>query len=221
MNKQQWLKEKEKGISGTDAASIMDLNPYMTKLELWEYKTGKKVREEIENEYMHYGKDAEKYLIDLFRLDFLHHVVQVPQEYTLQKNKDYPFIIGTVDANIFTSEKCNIEIPFNNLYSNLKRGFLEIKTANVFKKETWEKWAERIPDNYYVQILHYFLLDEKYEYCYVKAQLKSNFKDLGLRLDTRHYYFERKDLEKDLALLKEKEIEFWEENVKKNIKPKE
>jgi hypothetical protein len=37
-------------------------------------------------------------------------------------------------------------------------------------------------------------------------------------LTTKHYYFERKEAEEDLKILKEKEIEFWERNVKKDVR---
>ncbi len=47
MNKEEWLEERKNGIGGSDAATILGLNPYKTNIDLWEEKTGRK--EAIEN----------------------------------------------------------------------------------------------------------------------------------------------------------------------------
>ena len=36
MNKIEWLKERQTGIGGSDAAAILGVNPFMTALELYE-----------------------------------------------------------------------------------------------------------------------------------------------------------------------------------------
>lgn len=41
MSRDDWLKERTKGIGGSDVATVLGLNPYKTPLELWEEKTGK------------------------------------------------------------------------------------------------------------------------------------------------------------------------------------
>ena len=42
MTREDWLEERKKGIGGSDAATILGLNPYKTTIELWEEKTGRK-----------------------------------------------------------------------------------------------------------------------------------------------------------------------------------
>jgi predicted phage-related endonuclease len=39
MKREGWLKERREGIGGSEAAAILGMNPYMTNVELWEYKT--------------------------------------------------------------------------------------------------------------------------------------------------------------------------------------
>ena len=39
-----------------------------------------------------------------------------------------------------------------------RKGILEIKTTNILQSMQYEKWKDRIPDNYYIQVLHYLLL---------------------------------------------------------------
>jgi putative phage-type endonuclease len=237
MERADWLKEREKGIGGSESAAILGMNPYMTNVELWEYKTGRKVRDPKESEYMEYGREAERPLIELFRLDYPKYRIIIPEAYRLQRNEEYPYILGTVDAELsseqsFPEQSCE-ERGVGEKMSPLpqatgRKGFLEVKTTNIMASRQKEQWDERVPDNYYIQILHYFLVNKEYEYCYVKAQLKSiwnggqSFKGTSpkeVRLTTKHYYFERKEIEEDLKYLKEKEIEFWEENVKKDIRP--
>ena len=213
MNRSEWLEERQKGIGGSEAAAIMGMNPYMSNVELWEYKTGRRVRDIKESEYMEYGREAEKPLIELFRLDYPKYKTIIPEAYTLQRNEEYPYILGTVDAELSS------ELEEEVANKPGRKGFLEVKTTNIMASRQKEQWDERVPDNYYIQILHYFLVNKEYEYCWIKAQLKSVWNSNEVRLTTKHYYFERKDCEGDLKVLQDKEIEFWEWNVKKEKRP--
>jgi putative phage-type endonuclease len=227
MNRTEWLAEREKGIGGSEAAAILGMNPYMSNVELWEYKTGRKLRESKDSEYMAYGRTAEKPLIELFRLDYPKYKTIIPEPYTLQRNKEYPYILGTVDAELSSELEWQSDKELSSSESGVgdilsatgRKGFLEIKITNILASGQKEQWNERIPQNYYVQCLHYLLVNPEYEYFYLKAQLKSIWKGGEVRLTTKHYYFERKDAEEDLKILKEKEIEFWEEYVKKDVRP--
>jgi predicted phage-related endonuclease len=154
----------------------------------------------------------------------------MPEDYTLQRNKEYPYILGTVDAELeqSSSEVMEEEETGTKSPQKVRKGFLEVKTTNILASSQKEQWNERIPQNYYVQCLHYLLVNPEYEYFYLKAQLKSIWNggqgsktqsSKEVRLTTKHYYFERKDIEEDLKYLKEKEIEFWEEYVKKDKRP--
>jgi putative phage-type endonuclease len=212
--KNKWLEEKRKGISGTEASAILGLNPYMTNVELWKYKTGRKERQEKENEFMKYGRDAEGPLIEMFRLDYPNYKVNVPEPYSLQRNKKYMWMLGTVDAEL--NSLFSADLSGDNSSPD---GFLEIKTATIYSNKQKEKWNDGVPDYYYIQILHYFLVNEAYKYCYLKVQLNLKFKDKEKFFKTKHYHFERKDKEEDLKLLKEKEVEFWEKNVLKDKEP--
>ena len=75
-----------------------------------------------------------------------------------------------------------------------------------------------IPENYLYQTLHYLLVTG-YDFVVLKAQLKRVYEGNDVRLDTRHYYFERKDVEVLLADLLEKELHFWNEYVLKDVRP--
>jgi putative phage-type endonuclease len=204
MNRIDWLERKNHGISGTDAAAILGQNPYMTNEKVWEYKVGISTPPEIsEKPYVKYGNMAEKHLIELFKLDFLEFRV-IHKNYDLRVNYDYDFLIGSIDGEL--TEK-----------STGKKGILEIKTTNILQSMHSEKWNNQIPQNYYIQILHYLLVTG-FEFAILKAQLKYT-NDKTIQLKTIHKRFDIEEVMADIEYLKEKEIYFWNENVLKRKKP--
>ena len=71
LSREQWLEERKKGIGGSDSAAVLGLNPYMTNVDLWQIKTGRKQQENVSQKpFVKYGTEAEKHLIALFALDF-------------------------------------------------------------------------------------------------------------------------------------------------------
>ena len=91
---------------------------------------------------------------------------------------------------------------------NGRHGILEIKTTNILQSMQREKWHDRIPDNYYCQILHYLTVTE-YEFAVLKARLKSEWKG-ELIIKEKHYFIERSEVEEDIKMLVEAERRFWE-----------
>lgn len=83
----------------------------------------------------------------------------------------------------------------------------QIKTTNILQSMQWEKWDNRIPDNYYIQVLHYLLVTE-YDFVVLKAQLK-RVRNGEVRLTTKHYHIEREEVLSDIKMLKEEEEAFW------------
>ena len=54
----------------------------------------------------------------------------------------------------------------------------------------------------------------EYDFVVLKAQLKSVWQE-EIRLQTRHYFIERKDVLGDIELLKKEEMKFWTDVLKK------
>ena len=54
MSRQDWLRERQKGIGGSDASAILGFNPWKSPFELYIEKTSDYV-EEIDNEAIHWG----------------------------------------------------------------------------------------------------------------------------------------------------------------------
>lgn len=204
MTREEWLEARKNGIGGSDAATILGLNPYKTTIQLWEEKTGKREAEDIsEKPYVKYGTEAEDLLRQLFALDFPQYEVR-HEENTIIKHPKYPFLFASLDGKLIDKETGEM-------------GILEIKTTNILQSMQKEKWRDKIPDNYYCQVLHYLNVTG-YSFVILKAQLKYDY-DGEIKLDTRHYKITREDAEEDLKILQEKEIEFWTKYVEKNIRP--
>ncbi len=204
MTRKEWLEERKKGIGGSDASAIIGLNPYKTNVELWEEKTGRKEAVDISDKsYVKYGTNAEDHLRELFKLDFPQYEVK-HEENTIIKHEKYPFLFASLDGTLIDKETGEM-------------GILEIKTTNILQSMQKEKWKDRIPDNYYCQVLHYMNVTG-YTFAILKAQLKYNYND-DIRLETKHYKLLRKEVEDDIKMLEEAEIKFWNEYIIKDKKP--
>lgn len=204
MTREEWLEERKKGIGGSDAATILGLNPYKTNMQLWEEKTGRRQAEDIsEKEYVKYGTNAEDLLRELFKLDYPKYEVK-HDENTIIKHPKYPFLFASLDGTLIDKETGEM-------------GILEIKTTNILQSMQKEKWKEKIPDNYYCQVLHYLNVTG-YSFVILKAQLKYEY-DGEIKLDTRHYKILREEVIEDIKMLEEKEIEFWTKYVETGIRP--
>ena len=173
----------------------MGLNPYKTNAELWEEKTGLREPEDISGKpYVIYGHEAEKHLRELFRLDFPEYQV-FHEEDTFLVNDKYPWAHASLDGMLRDRDN--------------RLGVLEIKTTNIMQSMQKEKWEDRIPDNYYLQVLHYMMVVEA-DFAILKAQLKYEFKDT-LFLQVRHYHIERSEVEEDIRILVNAERSFMDD----------
>lgn len=198
LTRKQWLEERKKGIGGSDAAAVLGLNPYMTNVDLWKIKTGRKDQEDISNKpFVKYGTEAEKHLVELFALDFPKYEV-IHSDNDLIRHSDYEFLHASLDGRLIEKDTG-------------RKGILEIKTTNILQSMQNEKWHDGVPQNYFCQVLHYLNVTG-FDFAILKAQLKTEWQN-EIRLTTRHYYFERKDFAEDIEFLQQAEIKFWQQVV--------
>jgi putative phage-type endonuclease len=191
----EWLEARKNYIGGSDASCIVGLNPYKTNVKLWEEKSGLRKPEDIsEKEFVKYGTEAEKYLRELFKLDFPQYEVRYVEN-NLFLNEWYPFAHASLDGWILEKETD-------------RKGILEIKTTNILQSVQKEKWNHRIPDNYYIQLLHYLAVTG-FDFAILKAQLKYDYNG-EIFLNTKHYYIDRTEVEDDIKYLMTEEQKFFE-----------
>jgi len=131
----KWLALRNKGIGGSDAGTIMNMNPYKSKLSLWLEKTGQKEPDDLsDNESVYWGTKLENMIAEYFTEKT---GLKTRRCGTLQ-SVDYPFLLANVDRMIVGED-----------------AGLEIKTAGIRQNSLWKD--DEIPDSYYCQCQHYLL----------------------------------------------------------------
>ena len=192
-NEKDWLLGRRNGIGGSDASAVVGMNPYKTNIKLFEEKTGRSIPEDISGKpYVIYGKEAEAYIRGLFRLDYPEYQVE-HYEYRILQSIRYPFMQASLDGELTDQDG--------------RKGILEIKTTNILQSMQFEKWKDRIPDNYYIQVLHYLLVTG-FEFVVLRAHLVSEW-GRDKRTTVKHYFIERSEAAEDLEMLLEEEQKFW------------
>lgn len=200
-----WLAARREGIGASEASATVGKNPYMSNEELWEIKTGRRQAADISNQAcVQYGHAAEAPIRELFALDHPEYTVQYGGAFDMVRNPDFPWLFATLDGRLIEKETG-------------RQGVYEGKTTEILRSQQMEKWTwkgadghthGRVPDNYYIQLLHQ-LLATGWDFAVLNCRFRRRYAD-GERAETRCYRFERDDLLADLNYLLEAEIEFWE-----------
>lgn len=210
-SRDEWLKAR--GFGGSSASAILDSNPYLSKIELlkacqnskWQKKDSNK------NSSMQYGIDCENLIRKMYALDFEDtYIVKAPKNYEMYRRIDKPYLTATLDG-ILVDKATGDKL------------ILEIKTHDVRNREDAEKWVEKIPQNYFIQCLHYLLVMNDFAGVCLNAKLRyfdySDKKRKLIRQEILYYYIFRDEQEDQLKYLEQKETEFYEEYVIKKKLP--
>lgn len=190
-NTPEWLEHRKTGIGGSDAAAILGLSPFKTNVQVWEEKVGIREPDDIsENPVVKYGTEAEDPLFRLFCLD--HPQYRGWSDKTIVYRRGFMF--SSLDGEL-------------EELSSGALGVYEGKTGEIHRKSALEKWNKRVPDYYYVQLLHQLVVTGR-SFNVLKAQLKLLYTE-DLEIITKHYRYERNALLDDLKYLYCKEHDFW------------
>lgn len=168
MSKYEWLKERGKGIGGSDASSVVGLNPYKSSVSVYLEKlsyiknninnTDDKTINSILNKntqhiedtiYTNYKMELGNKLKDFVAREFaLKTNKKVRNINGILKNDKYPFAIANIDRAIVG-----------------EKAFLECKVSGSYFKG---EWKNGVPINYKVQCYHYMAVTGA-THCYVAA----------------------------------------------------
>ena len=158
MSAEDWqeYRKNQKGIGGSDVATILGLNPYKSPFTLWLEKTGQIEPPDLRNnEYVNWGNILEPVIREQFKKVTGFEVVE--NHFVLQHDL-HDFMVANIDGEVF-------DPAFNG-----DPGVLEIKTANDRMKEFWR---EGPPHHYMLQIQHYLAVLD-YSYAYVAVLIGGN-----------------------------------------------
>ena len=131
-NREQWLEMRRRGLGGSDAATVVGLNPYSSRLALYADKLGL-MPERDDNEAMRQGRDLEAYVAERW-CEVTGKAVQ--RVNAILMNEEYPFALANIDRKVVG-----------------ERAGLECKTTSVYNNADFA--AGEIPPMYYTQCMHY------------------------------------------------------------------
>lgn len=196
-SREEWLKARETRIGGSEASSLIGINKYQSLRDLWRKKK-KGITEEINNEAIRYGNALEPILREMFRAKHPTMDVQY-EENAILYSKKYEYMSYSPDGLI---------------WDGARAGILEIKTSFIRNSEMLRNWDNKIPDNYFVQVLH-GLIVTGYEFVDLIAELR--FTDGNSVI--RQYHIERLEVLDDIDYLITKERGNWEQYFLSDIEP--
>lgn len=144
MNRDEWLKSRRKGIGGSDSATILGVNPFQSRYELWLDKLGELEDDNEDNEAIYFGNVLE----DIVAKEFTRRTSKkVERNNFIMAHRDYDFLRANIDRRIVG-----------------ENALLECKTTGAFNKKAWE--AGNIPPHYIIQVQHYMAVFD-YSYAYI------------------------------------------------------
>lgn len=194
--REEWLESRKQGIGGSDAGCIVGANPWKSARQLWREKTGADKPDDISGKpAVRFGKETEQHLRALFLLTYPQYTCEY-HEFRMYGNDRLPFIFATLDGELTDADG--------------RRGILEIKTTTIQQSRQWEEWDERIPQHYYIQVLHQMLACEWAEYAELFAHIRYS-RGEEIRATLRKYRIERSEVLSDLERLEEQEIQFYQQ----------
>ena len=204
-NEAEWHAARLKGIGASEASAIIGCNPYMSNQDLWKIKTGRKTAPDISsNAHVAYGHAAEGPIRELFALDYPEFEVTYGGAFDMVRHPTYHWLFATLDGRLVERDTG-------------RRGVYEGKTTEILRSMAKEKWRDGVPQNYYVQNLHQ-LLATGWDFAVLHAQLKRVWEG-EIKSTRQTYRIERHEVQADLDFLLEKEVEFWEKYVQRDIMP--
>jgi len=130
----EWLDWRKKGIGGSDASVVCEINRYKSPVELWMEKTNQLPYQEA-GEAAYWGTQLEA----LVKAEFTKRTgIEVNPANQLLQSEAHPFMVANLDGI------CH--------HPNYGKCVFEAKTASAYKAGEWD---DTIPDEYILQVQHY------------------------------------------------------------------
>ncbi|MGL5749300.1 MAG: YqaJ viral recombinase family protein [Paraclostridium sp.] len=150
MDKEEWIERRRYGIGGSDAAAVVNMNPYNSVTNLYLEKVHNNfgvdidfniLKSNLENKDL--NLDEKSYRMELGNKlkDF------VAREFYLKTNKKLVRVNG-----ILRNDKYPFAIANIDRYVCGERAILMCKTTNIYNKKEWQY---QVPIHYQIQCYHY------------------------------------------------------------------
>ena len=133
MSRLEWLKLRQKGIGGSDAAAIFGMNRWKSPIDIWLSKTVEIEEADEQSEAAYWGTVLE----DIVAKEFAERSgLKVRRRNAMLQHDEHDFMIADIDREI-VGQKVG----------------LECKTASAYKKDEWAD--DEVPMEYLIQCQHY------------------------------------------------------------------
>ena len=190
----EWLALRMKGIGASDAAAVLGLSNWKSNQELWEEKVGLRQPKDLsENERVKYGQAAEKHLVALFKL-------QYADRYKVRVDKNVVYFRNGFQFASLDGELTELETG--------DKGVHEDKTVLADSSLVWEEWKDKIPNTYYVQVIHQLLVTG-WKFVIINPEFRWVDKNGEIATRTRRIKILAEEVAEDMQILDEAEHEFW------------
>jgi len=138
ISRDDWLRERQKGIGSSDAAAVCGLSPWRTPLNVYleKLELAPSNSEEDDSDLLHWGRQLEPVVIEEYKRRT---GAQVSNQQQLIRSKEFPFAIATLDG-IAT-------------FANEGPRILEVKTSQKFS-DWGEPGSDSVPVQYIFQCQH-------------------------------------------------------------------
>ncbi len=134
MDELQWHLDRQNGIGGSDASTVLGINPWKSRLQLYHEKVDKIIPQDNNNIRLKLGNILEPLIAE----EYTRKTGRILETRPQKAHPQYPFMLANIDREILYSE-------------TTPRGILEMKTRGAFID--WE--GNEIPPYYISQMQHY------------------------------------------------------------------
>ena len=181
---------RKQGLGGSDAGIVMGLNPWRTRLELWQEKTGRAEPTDLSDiESVQWGIHLEQ---------------PIAEEYTRRTGRKVRRVNRTIKHGKYEFIQGHIDRKLESVMAGL-----EIKTVGIRSAHLWgEEGSEEIPAHYRAQVVHYLAITG-WAFWDVAALIGGQ----NLRIFTVD-----RD-EEEIRDLIRKEVDFWQDHVVADTPP--
>ncbi len=151
MTHEEWLKARQAGIGGSDAGTILGVNKWKSKTQLFFEKVNPELKQQVDNEFIYWGNVLE----DVVAKEFETRTgKKVRKNNKMLRHPEHEFMLANLDR-VIVGEKA----------------LLECKTTSQYNIDQWKD--DEIPASYLCQIQHYMAVTG-YEKAYIAVLCGGN-----------------------------------------------
>lgn len=151
MSHEEWLKARQAGVGGSDAGTILGVNKWKSKTQLFFEKVNPELKQQVDNEFIYWGNVLE----DVVAKEFEARTgKKVRKSNKMLRHPEHEFMLANLDR-VIVGEKA----------------LLECKTTSQYNIDQWKD--DEIPASYLCQIQHYMAVTG-YEKAYIAVLCGGN-----------------------------------------------